>query len=110
MLWSLGNILLVLKDCYQPRVKGGEIGFKEPWLIRCRGGALGYYFIYNGRAAVPAHPPPPPLNMQQTIRIYAFFKKIILKKSDECTGEELMKARIRIRVFKLFFHQYVRDG
>ena len=49
------NTLVFLKGCHQPRVEGGEISFREPWLIGYRGGALGHYFIYNGRGAVLAH-------------------------------------------------------
>ena len=35
---------IFFKGCHQPQVEGGEIGFKELWLIRCRGDTLGPLF------------------------------------------------------------------
>ena len=56
MVCKLANTLVFFKGCHQPRVEGEEIGFEEPWLIECRGGTLGRYFIDNGRGAISAHP------------------------------------------------------
>ncbi len=55
MVCKLVNTLVFKKGCHQPWVEGGEIGFKEPWLFRCRGGTLDHHFIYDGRGAVSAH-------------------------------------------------------
>ena len=54
MVCKLASTLIVSKSCHQTQV-GGEIDFKEPWLIECRGVTLGHYFIYNSRGAVSAH-------------------------------------------------------
>ena len=71
-------------------------------MIGCRGGTLGHYFIYNGRGAVSANS----LIVMNTLESNIRPKK----KSDECTKEELKRARVRTQVIKLFFQQCARDG
>ena len=110
------QVLIFLKGCHQPRV-GGEIGFKESWLIGCRSGILDHYLIYNGRGAVSVHSlivmntleienktqksfffflffssphssPAPPLNMQQTTRIRAYIYIFKREKKKRATNTQ----------------------
>ena len=118
--WQI--LLYLKKGCHQPRVERGEISFKEPWQIGFRGGALGHYFIYNGRGAVSAHslivtntseskikpkslffssPTEHVTNCQNScLYIYFFFEKKMNEK----------RAGIHTQVLKLFFQQCARDG